>query len=215
MSLFDNVKRTLGDAASTAIDVGQTLSAQAQAQLAIKKLQVEHAKKLHELGARTHEWHRAGNLIAAGPVPREVQDVCLQLDDLSRQLDDQSLKLEEAKRQVELRSETRLINRTITAPEMSESEDVALATQSAATQSATTQSTSPQSGNATQVLSPPIDVEPIVIAEPGADSSTRSADEAGGLDVPTTYVNDTAGNNAPPASLSEPINPTPSTRPGM
>jgi hypothetical protein len=112
MSLLDDLKQTVSDAASTARDVGQTLGAQAQAQLAIKRLQLDQAKKYHELGLRTHEWHKAGNLVATGPVPREVQMLCLQLDDINDQLDDQTHKLEEAKRQAELRAETRNLNRS-------------------------------------------------------------------------------------------------------
>jgi hypothetical protein len=112
MSLLDDLKQTVSGAASTARDMGQTLGAQAQAQLAIKRLQLDQAKKYHELGLRTHEWHKAGNLVATGPVPREVQLLCLQLDDINDNLQDQTHKLEEAKRQAELRAETRNLNRT-------------------------------------------------------------------------------------------------------
>jgi len=104
MSLFDNVRQTLGNAASSALEKSQNLGAQAQAQIGIKRLQVEHAKRLHELGIKTYEWHKSGNLFVAGPVPREVQDICHRLDDVSRQLEEQTRKLEEARREAELRA---------------------------------------------------------------------------------------------------------------
>ena len=111
MSLFDNVKQTVKTAAGTAFEVGQNFSAQAQAQLNIKKLQMEKAKKLHQLGVRTYEWHQAGNLVVTGPVPTDIQELCLNLDSLGRQLDEQQLALEEAKRQAEDRN-----TKTVTAP---------------------------------------------------------------------------------------------------
>jgi len=104
MSLLDNVRQTLGNAASSALEAGQNLGAQAQTQIQIKRLQVEHAKKLHQLGVKTYEWHKSGNLVAAGPVPREIHDTCHALDDISRNLDEQNRKLEEARREAELRA---------------------------------------------------------------------------------------------------------------
>ena len=104
MSLLDHVRQTLGDAAASAKDLGQNLGAQAQTQLNIKKLQLEQTKKLHQLGVQTHAWHRAGRLVATGEVPREVLDLCHQLDDVSNRLAVEEANLQEAKRQAELRA---------------------------------------------------------------------------------------------------------------
>jgi uncharacterized protein YukE len=103
MSLLDNVRQTLGDAAATARDVGQNLSAQAQAQINIKRLQIELAKKMHELGNKTYDWHKSGNLMATGTVPRDVTDICHAVDDLNRQIAHEEMNLEQAKREAELR----------------------------------------------------------------------------------------------------------------
>ncbi len=167
MSLLDDLKQTVSGAASTARDMGQTLGAQAQAQLAIKRLQLDQAKKYHELGLRTHEWHKAGNLFATGPVPREVQMLCLQLDEITDQLDDQTHKLEEAKRQAELRAETRNLNRSAPAVEATmtatpidtTSTQAAPSTQSAPTPTPSTMS-APPVGSMTHV--PPADMSPPV-----------------------------------------------------
>ena len=108
MSLFDSVKQqlkqTLGDAATTARDVGQNLGAQAAAQLALKKLQIEGNRKTHELGARVYEWHRSGTLVATGTVPREVSDLCHALDDIHQKTREEEARLEAAKREAELRA---------------------------------------------------------------------------------------------------------------
>jgi hypothetical protein len=190
MSLLDDLKATIGDAASTARDVGQTLGAQAQAQLAIKKLQLEQARKYHELGTRTHEWHKAGNLVAAGPVPRDVQELCLELDDINGQLDDQTLKLEEAKRQAELRSESRSLNRSVPTVE--------------ATMTATPlDSTSTQSGSSGMGTVP---------TGSATSNATTSPDPDVVLDIPNpTYVIDTPPQAAPSAATPDT---TPSTAPG-
>lgn len=114
MSLFDNVRQTLehtakraakhaGEAATTAREVGQNLSAQAQAQLNIKKLQAEHAKILRELGEKTYAWYQSGQLIVSGPVPDEVRDLFAVLDDSSTRLRAEEARLEDARRQAEMR----------------------------------------------------------------------------------------------------------------
>lgn len=194
MSLLDDLKQTVSDAASTARDMGQTLGAQAQAQLAIKRLQLDQAKKYHELGLRTHEWHKAGNLFAAGPVPREVQTLCLELDDINGQLDDQTHKLEEAKRQAELRAESRNLNRNAPAVEATmtstpidtTSTQAAPSTQSASAPSASTMS-APPVGGMTHV--------------PPADMSPPAQVTADALDIPApTYVIDPS----PPISTAAP-----------
>ena len=115
MSLFDNVRQTLehtakraatraGEAATTAREVGQNLGAQAQAQLNIKKLQVEHTKTLRELGERTYAWYQSGQLIVSGPVPDDVRDLLHLLDDSGTRLRLEEAKLDEARRQAEARS---------------------------------------------------------------------------------------------------------------
>lgn len=101
MSLLDQVKQTLGEAAANARDAGQNLGAQAAAQLAIKRLQMETSKKTRELGARVYEWHQSGTLVATGTVPREVSDLCHTLDDLNGQLKTEEEKLEAAKQEAE------------------------------------------------------------------------------------------------------------------
>ena len=114
MSLLDNVRRTLeqaatraatraGEAATTAREVGQNLSAQAQSQIAIKKLQLEHTKKLRDLGEKTYQWHQSGTMIVAGPVPSEIQQLCADLDTSSTLLRLEESKLEKSKRQAETR----------------------------------------------------------------------------------------------------------------
>lgn len=196
MSLLDDLKSTISDAASTARDVSLTLGAQAQAQVAIKRLQIDHAKKLHELGTRTHEWHRAGNLIAAGPVPREVQDLCRQLDDITNQLEENTKKLEEAKRQAELRAETRNLNRNSTEVEAIGSTPV----------DGEQRVTAPTPNNAIT----PIGTAPSVTVEEMMDipsaptyviDSPASAD-AETIEQFTTNINDLA--NQPPRDLSDP-----------
>jgi hypothetical protein len=101
MSLLDQFKQTLGDAAANARDVGQNLGAQAAAQLAIKKLQLETVKKTRDLGARVYEWHQSGTLVATGTVPREVADLCHELDDLNGQLRVEEARLEAARQEAE------------------------------------------------------------------------------------------------------------------
>jgi hypothetical protein len=197
MSLLDDLKQTVSGAASTARDMGQTLGAQAQAQLAIKRLQLDQAKKYHELGLRTHEWHKAGNLIATGPVPREVQQLCLQLDDINGQLDDQTHKLEEAKRQAELRAETRNLNRAAPAVEA-------------------TMTSTPI--DATSAQSAPSDHSPPVSGIYPADTSPSAQVTADALDIPTpTYVIDSSPSSTTGgAAITAPDDPqTPSDpRPG-
>lgn len=104
MSLLDNVRQSLEGAASNALEVGQNLGAQAQAQLNIKKLQLDHAKKLHQLGIKTYDWHKAGTMSTAGTVPREIHDLCHALDDLNLQIAEQQQKIETARLEAEARA---------------------------------------------------------------------------------------------------------------
>jgi hypothetical protein len=198
MSLLDDLKQTVSGAASTARDVGQTLGAQAQAQLAIKRLQLDQAKKYHELGLRTHEWHKAGNLVATGPVPREVQMLCLQLDDIDDNLHDQTHKLEEAKRQAELRAETRNLNRTTASVETTmtatpidttstQSPSPQNSPQSGASMGIPTADTSPSSqvtADALGIPSPTYVIEPSPANITGGDTATTTADDPQTLSDP-------------------------------
>lgn len=104
MSLLDNVRQSLEGAASSALEVGQNLGAQAQAQVNIKKLQIEHAKKLHQLGIKTYDWHKGGTMSTAGTIPREIHDLCHALDDLNLQIAEQQQKIETARLEAEARS---------------------------------------------------------------------------------------------------------------
>lgn len=112
MSLIDKAKQHLQSAAGvaqhaaeTALEAGQTLSAQAQTQVNLRKLQIEQARKTHELGKETYAWHQSGTMIVSGPVPRQVQMLCFQLDDLGEKIEAENLRLEEIKRLAESRAQ--------------------------------------------------------------------------------------------------------------
>lgn len=107
MSLIDNVRQTLGEAASTAREVGQNLSSQAQAQLNIKKLQLEHTKKLRDLGEKTYNWYQSGQMVVTGTVPAEVRQLCNDLDESSTRLRLEEAKLEEARLQAAARAQNK------------------------------------------------------------------------------------------------------------
>ncbi len=85
MSLFGNVKQTLSDVAGSVLDQSKALSQVAQLQMNLKKLQIERAKRVHDLGKRTFDWYRGGNLVVSGPVPPDVGQLCHDIDDLDRQ----------------------------------------------------------------------------------------------------------------------------------
>lgn len=107
MSLIDNVRQTLGEAASTAREVGQNLGSQAQAQLSIKKLQLEHTKKLRDLGEKTYNWYQSGQMVVTGTVPAEVRQLCNDLDESSTRLRLEEAKLEEARLQAAARAQNK------------------------------------------------------------------------------------------------------------
>ncbi len=85
MSLFDNVKQTLSDVAGSVLDQSKALSQVAQLQMNLKKLQIERAKHVHELGKRTFDWYRGGNLVVSGAVPPDVGQLCHEIEELDRQ----------------------------------------------------------------------------------------------------------------------------------
>lgn len=114
MSLLDNVRHTLeqaatraGEAASNAREMGQNLSAQAQIQINIKKLQLERREKHRELGESTYAWYQSGSMIVSGPAPAEVHQILLELDDTSTRLRAEEANLEDAKRQAALRAQNK------------------------------------------------------------------------------------------------------------
>lgn len=107
MSLLDNVRQTLGEAANTAKEVGQNLGAQAQSQINIKKLQIGHDKKLRDLGEKTHAWYQSGQMIVTGNVPVDVQQLCRDVDASSTQLQLEEARLEDFKQQAALRSQNK------------------------------------------------------------------------------------------------------------
>ena len=99
MSFPNDLRRTMTDLTGKVMEQGKSLGAQAQWQVAIKKLQVEQAKRIHLLGKRTFEWYKSGSLTVAGQVPVEVITLCTEIDDVQRQLDEAQRKLEESKLQ--------------------------------------------------------------------------------------------------------------------
>lgn len=101
MSLLDNFRQTITDVAGTVVEQSRQLSSQTQLQLQIKKLQLERAKRIHELGKQTFSWYQSGQLSVSGPVPSDVVDVCRQLEDVERQLTAAEAELEEIGRQAQ------------------------------------------------------------------------------------------------------------------
>jgi hypothetical protein len=107
MSLIDNVRQSLGEAASTAREVGQNLGSQAQAQINIKKMQLEHTRKLRDLGEKTYDWYQSGQMIVTGEIPFDVRALCVELDDSSTRLRLEEAKLEEARLQAAARAQNK------------------------------------------------------------------------------------------------------------
>lgn len=107
MSLIENMRQKLEEAAVTAREVGQNLGAQAQSQLNIKKLEFEHSKKLRDLGEASYNWYKAGKMVVSGPVPENVRNLCAELDESSTRLQLEEARLEETKRQAEQRTQNK------------------------------------------------------------------------------------------------------------
>jgi len=109
MSMLDDLRRNVGqtltDVAGRVVEQSQNLGNQAQLQLALKKLQVEHAKRVHELGKRTYEWYQTGTLVVTGHVPAEITQLCVQLDDLTRQTQETQSKLDEARAMAQMQNQ--------------------------------------------------------------------------------------------------------------
>lgn len=129
MSLIDKAKQhfqsaagAAHNAAGAALEAGQSLSAQAQSQVALRKLQIEQARKTHDLGKETYAWHQSGTMIVSGPVPRNVQMLCFQLDDLSEKIETENRQLEEIRQAAALRAQQNaaspdIITTTIVVPD--------------------------------------------------------------------------------------------------
>ena len=95
----DDIKRTFSDFADKVMDSGKQIGAQAQLQVQLKKLQVEHARRIHELGKHTYDWYRTGTMIVSGPVPHDVANICSELDKVKTKIVETEREIEEAKTQ--------------------------------------------------------------------------------------------------------------------
>jgi hypothetical protein len=98
MKIPDDLRRTISDVTDKVLERGQQLGKEAQLQVQLKKLQVEHARKIHELGKKTYDWYRSGTMIVSGPVPTDVVDICAQLDSTQAQMTATQREMEEARR---------------------------------------------------------------------------------------------------------------------
>jgi len=101
MSLLDNVRQTITDVAGSVMEQSKTFSAQTQLQVSIKKMQMERAKRIHELGKQTFDWYRAGQLTVSGPVPDGISGLCRELSDIEHQLTASEAELERLKREAD------------------------------------------------------------------------------------------------------------------
>ena len=95
----DDIKRTFSDLADKVMDSGRQIGAQAQLQVQLKKLQVEHARRIHELGKHTYDWYRTGTMIVSGPVPHDVSSICSELDKVQSKIAETEREIEETRTQ--------------------------------------------------------------------------------------------------------------------
>lgn len=93
----DDIKRTISDFADKMMDSGKQIGNQAQLQVQLKKLQVEHARRIHELGKHTYDWYRTGTMIVSGPVPHDVSTICSELDEVKTKIVETEREIDEAK----------------------------------------------------------------------------------------------------------------------
>lgn len=96
----DDLKRTINDIADKVKEGGKQIGTQAQLQIQLKKLQVEHARRIHELGKHTYDWYRAGTMIVSGPVPPDVSRLCAELDEIQTKTRETERQIEETKAQM-------------------------------------------------------------------------------------------------------------------
>ena len=101
MSLLDNVRQTITDVAGSVVEQSKSFSAQTQLQMSIKKLQLERAKRIHELGKQTFDWYKAGQLTVSGPVPDGISGLCRELGDIEHQLTSSETELERLRLEAE------------------------------------------------------------------------------------------------------------------
>lgn len=95
----DDIKRSISDFADKVMDSGKQIGTQAQLQVQLKKLQVEHARRIHELGKHTYDWYRTGTMIVSGPVPHDVATICQELDNVKTSITQTEREIDEAKTQ--------------------------------------------------------------------------------------------------------------------
>ena len=96
MSLIDDMRRTVASAAGSAFEKGQQAAETVRLQAQLKKLQLERARRLHELGARTYDWYKGGGMVVSGPVPQDVTEACRKLEHTHMSLDETQRLLDEA-----------------------------------------------------------------------------------------------------------------------
>lgn len=99
MKLPEEWRRSLSEVTDQVRETSRQLGKEAQLQVQTKKLQVEQAKKMHDLGQSTYEWHRSESLGTGTPAPSEVSDLCAQLDGIRQQLMAIELELEDLRLQ--------------------------------------------------------------------------------------------------------------------
>ena len=95
MSLLNDVRKSITDAADTIVEKGQQLSELARLQIAMKKLQVDRAKRLHELGTRAYALYQVEKLLAKNPLPREIHEMCEPIEEIDKQMEDTQRQMEE------------------------------------------------------------------------------------------------------------------------
>lgn len=99
MKIPGDLRRTITDVTEKVKEKGQQLGKEAQLQLQLKQAQVEHAKKIHQLGKRTYEWYRSGTMIVSGPVPPEVAGLCTELDAVQSRVQSLHKEIDETRQQ--------------------------------------------------------------------------------------------------------------------
>jgi hypothetical protein len=94
MKIPEDIRRSVSEAADKVVEMSQQLGKEAQLQVQLKKLQVEQARKIHDLGKRTFQWYRLGTMIVSGPIPPDVVDICATLDATEQQIQATQLEIE-------------------------------------------------------------------------------------------------------------------------